>query len=67
MEADLNDVHTLRDAYGADQVALVNSGSGAVANGLWNLDPESEALAFCVNGFFVKLVFRLAILLGNRD
>ncbi|MHC4089325.1 MAG: M12 family metallo-peptidase [Planctomycetota bacterium] len=43
-------VHTLRDAYGADQVALIVDGGGGVANGLWNLDPESEALAFCVNG-----------------
>ena len=43
-------VHNLRDAYSADQVALVFSGHGGAANGLWNLEPESEALAFCVNG-----------------
>jgi hypothetical protein len=46
----MDGVHTLRDAYGADQVALVRSGGGGVANGLWNLDPESEATAFCING-----------------
>ena len=43
-------VHLLRDAYGADEVALVHSGGGGVAWGLRNLDPESEALAFCMNG-----------------
>ncbi len=43
-------VHALRDAYGADQVALIYAGGGGVALGLWNLDPESEANAFCANG-----------------
>ncbi len=46
----MDGVHTLRNAYGADQVALIRTGGGGVANGLWNLDPASEALAFCVNG-----------------
>ena len=46
----VDSVHDLRDVYGADQVALVDSGGGGVANGLWNLDPESEAVAFCWNG-----------------
>ncbi len=43
-------VHDLRDAYGADQVALVTDGGGGVANGLFNLDPASAAAAFCSNG-----------------
>ncbi len=43
-------VHDLRDAYGADQVALVVDGGGGVANGLFNLDPASAAMAFCSNG-----------------
>lgn len=43
-------VHALRDAYGADQVALIVAGQGGVANGLWDLDPSSEATAFCLNG-----------------
>jgi hypothetical protein len=43
-------VHLLRDLYGADQVALVESGGGGVANGLFNLEPESEARMFCING-----------------
>ncbi|MCG8408012.1 MAG: hypothetical protein MI923_22670 [Phycisphaerales bacterium] len=47
-------IHTLRDAYGADQVALFVDGFAGVANGLRNLDPESEATAFCVNGLDVS-------------
>ena len=43
-------IHTLRDAYGADEVALVVDGGGGVAMGLWNLDPASQGNAFCVNG-----------------
>ncbi|NNF42972.1 MAG: hypothetical protein HKN62_07970 [Phycisphaerales bacterium] len=43
-------VHALRDAYGADQVALVRSGGGGVAHGLRDLDPDSAATAFCENG-----------------
>lgn len=43
-------VHILRDAYGGDEVALVRSGGGGVALGLWNLEPESEANMFCING-----------------
>ena len=43
-------MHDLRDAYGADQVALVVAGFGGVAWGLHNLDPESQAVAFCWNG-----------------
>ncbi|MHC4429054.1 MAG: zinc-dependent metalloprotease family protein, partial [Planctomycetota bacterium] len=46
----LDGVHLLRDAYGADQVALIHGGGGGVANGLRDLDPESEATAFCING-----------------
>ncbi len=43
-------VHALRDAYGADQVALIIAGQGGVANGLFNLDPASEATAFTLSG-----------------
>ncbi|MFH1416817.1 MAG: hypothetical protein ABII12_00810 [Planctomycetota bacterium] len=43
-------VHNLRDAYGADQVALVNGVGGGVANGLWALEPQFEATAFCIAG-----------------
>ncbi len=46
----VDSVHDLRDAYGADQVALVVDGGGGVANGLFNLDPASAAMAFCSNG-----------------
>ena len=46
----VDSVHDLRDAYGADQVALVTDGGGGVANGLFNLDPASAARAFCSNG-----------------
>ncbi|MHC4217674.1 MAG: M12 family metallo-peptidase [Planctomycetota bacterium] len=43
-------VHTLRDAYQADVVALVVDGGGGVAFGIYDLDPAQEADAFSVNG-----------------
>lgn len=43
-------VHTLRDGYGADLVALVIDGFIGSAFGLLNLDPESEAFGFSLNG-----------------
>ena len=46
----LDEVHGLRDAYGADQVALVQEAQGGIALGLRNLDPDSESTAFCING-----------------
>jgi hypothetical protein len=46
----MDGVHALREAYAADQVALMLPGWFGVANGLWNLDAESEATAFCVCG-----------------
>ena len=46
----MDGVHTLRQAYGADQVVLIRSGGGGVAAGLWNLNPKMEALAFCIVG-----------------
>ncbi len=46
----IDGIHDLRDLYGGDQVALVVSGGGGVAMGLWTLDPEMEANMFCING-----------------
>ena len=62
----MDGVHNLRDAYGADQVALIRTGGGGVANGLWNLDPESEALAFCVNGLNAVPVQVIAHEIGHN-
>lgn len=46
----LDAVHGLRDAYGADQVALIQYAQGGIALGLSDLTPQSEATAFCING-----------------
>ncbi|MCH7849919.1 MAG: hypothetical protein IIB53_16345 [Planctomycetes bacterium] len=62
----MDDVHTLRNAYGADQVALIRSGGGGVANGLWNLNPESEARAFCINGLASAPIMVLAHEVGHN-
>jgi hypothetical protein len=43
-------VHDLRDAYGADQVALIDAGGGGVANGMWTFEEDQADLAFCWNG-----------------
>ncbi len=43
-------VHALRDAYGADVVALIRDGNGGVAYGILTLDPAHEAYAFSENG-----------------
>ena len=49
-DGSMDEVHGLRDAYGADQVAMVYDGQGGQALGLMDLTAESEATAFCVNG-----------------
>jgi len=64
----LDGVHRLRDAYGADQVALIRSGGGGVANGLYNLDPNSgmDALAFNITGVAGTVAYVLAHEVGHN-
>ncbi len=62
----MDGVHTLRQAYGADQVVLVRTGHGGLAAGLWNLNPEMEANAFCIVGYLSMPLGVVAHELGHN-
>ena len=62
----MDGVHTLRQAYGGDQVVLVRTGHGGLAAGLWNLNPKMEALAFCTVGYLSMPLGVVAHELGHN-
>lgn len=62
----MDTVHQLRDAYSADQVALVESGGGGVANGLWSLSDTSDETAFNITRRESLLSYTLAHEIGHN-
>ncbi|MHC5027372.1 MAG: hypothetical protein ACYTGR_11510 [Planctomycetota bacterium] len=55
----IDEVHDLRDLYGADQVVLIVDGFFGVANGLFSLTPDQADNMFCIVGYdvFIEQVF----------